>query len=314
MLAAGGARVTLIGRPRVLDELAGGLVVSAIGDQPRTVHPQCKTAWSECRFDAPPIVLVTVKSAHTDRAGASLAEVLPPATVVVSLQNGVRNAATLRARLAAHHVLAAMVPFNVVRRGPGHYHRASSGVLRIADDAAGAPFIAACASAGLPIEPRSDMDGVQWAKLVMNLNNAVNALSGLPLASELAERGYRRCLAASQREALAAIAAADQPLAKLTAIPPRWMPRLLELPDFVFARLARRVIAIDPSARSSMLDDLIAGRTTEIDDLQGEIVRLAARHGLRAPVCARLCELIHLAEAGGRRDFTGDQLVSALAI
>ncbi len=65
------------------------------------------------------LVLVTVKSAQTAEAGAALAAVLPPGAVVVSLQNGVRNADILREALPGRHVLAAMVPFNVIRRGPG---------------------------------------------------------------------------------------------------------------------------------------------------------------------------------------------------
>jgi 2-dehydropantoate 2-reductase len=234
--------------------------------------------------------------------------------VVVSLQNGVRNAGVLRGALPGRKVLAAMVPFNVVRRAPGAYHRASAGVLRIDDDPAAAPLLAACAAAALPIEPRRDMEAVQWAKLVLNLNNAINALSGLPLAAELARRPYRRCLAASQREALDLLDAARVPVAKLTAIPPRWMPRLLDTPDRVFGLLAKRVVAIDPEARSSMWDDLEARRPTEIEYLQGEVVALARRVGRSAPIAGGLVQLVRAAEGGGRRDYSGEELAAALGV
>jgi 2-dehydropantoate 2-reductase len=321
-LAAGGAEVTLIGRARVLDELAGGLrttdldggeavaEVGALGDD----RPRVRVATEPGAARGADLVLVTVKSAQTAAAGAALAGVLADGAIVVSLQNGVRNADALRAALPGRRVLAAMVPFNVIRRGPGAYHRASAGVLRIDDDPAAAPLLAACRAASLPIESRRDMAAVQWAKLVLNLNNAINALSGLPLAAELAQRPFRRCLAAAQREALELLARARLPIAKLTAIPPRWMPRLLDTPDRLFQILARRTVAIDPAARSSMWDDLEAGRPTEIDHLQGEIVELAKRIGGAAPVNGALADLVRAAEAGGRRDFSGEELAAALGL
>lgn len=309
-LAAAGADVTLIGRPRVLDELKQGLVISDLDGSEARSTPKLATTPDAAR-DAR-IVLVTVKSAQTAGAGAELA-ILPKGTVVVSLQNGVRNASVLRAALPDCRVLAAMVPFNVVKRG-AVYHRASGGILRVDDDHGNAALLDACAAAKLPIEPRRDMLAVQWAKLVMNLNNAINALSGIPLAAELAQRGFRRCLAAAQREALDLLALAKQDVAKLTAIPPRWMPRLLEVPDAAFKLLARRVVAIDPHARSSMWDDFEAKRPTEIDYLQGEVVALAEKLGRTAPINYKLVELVRAAEAGGKRDFTAGELAAALGV
>jgi 2-dehydropantoate 2-reductase len=311
-LAAGGATVTLIGRARVLDELAHGLRITELSGGEVTASPAIAT--EPAAAASADVVLVTVKSAQTAAAGAALAAVLPERAVVVSLQNGVRNAEVLRAALPGRRVLAAMVPFNVVRRTAGGYHRASGGSLRIDDDPAAAPLLVACCAAALPIEPRRDMPAVQWAKLVMNLNNAVNALSGQPLAAELAQRVFRRCLAAAQREALDLLDRANQDVAKLTAIPPRWMPRLLGVPDRVFGVLARRVVAIDPHARSSMWDDLEAHRPTEIDYLQGEVVALGERLGRDAPVNRTLVRLVRDAEAGGKRDFTGAELHAALGL
>ncbi len=308
-LAAAGADVTLIGRARMLGELANGLLVSDLDGREARSRPKLATEPSAAA-DAD-LVLVTVKSAQTAEAAAALAGV--GTSVVVSLQNGVRNAGILRTALPGRRVLAAMVPFNVVRRGAA-YHRASGGILRVDDVAANASLVEACGAASLPIEPRRDMPAVQWAKLVMNLNNAINALSGIPLAAELAQRGFRRCLAAAQSEALELLAIDRQPIAKLTAIPPTWMPKLLGVPDRAFKLLARRVVAIDPSARSSMWDDLESKRPTEIDYLQGEVIALAERIRRDAPVNRALVRLIRDAEAGGKRDFSAAQLLTALAL
>lgn len=311
-LAAGGANVTLIGRPRVLDELGRGLTVSDLDGDRFTVKVATTTDAAAAKHAR--IVMVTVKSAQSEDAGKALAPfVTDPDTLVVSLQNGVRNVAVLRTAMA-RDVLAGMVPWNVVRREVATYHRGSSGTLMIEHAARAAELYDALACGGLGFATREDMDAVQWAKLVMNLNNAINALSGLPLREELSERGYRRVLAAAQREAIALLAKKKQPLARLTPLPPSLMPRALELPDAVFRVLARKMIAIDPHARSSMWDDFEAKRATEIDYLQGEVVRLADALGTTAPVNRALVDLVRAAETGGRRVFSSADLAAAAGL
>lgn len=309
-LSAAGADVTLVGRPRVIGEFERGLRTSDLDGTTREAHPVLATD-ARAIGDAD-LVLVTVKSAATPEAARELASVLAPNAVVVSLQNGVRNVSVLRDALPEHRVLAGMVPFNVVRRAPGEYLRASAGTLMFEAHDAIEPLSAACARADLAFVLRDDMQAVQWSKLVLNLNNAINALSGKPLAEELADRAFRRCLAAVQREALALLDAAEQRLARITPLPTPWIAKMLTVPDGVFQLLGKRIIAIDPQARSSMWDDLEAGRPTEIDYIQGEIVALADRLGRQAPLNARLVGLVKEAERGGKRDFTGPELYEAL--
>lgn len=309
-LSAAGADVTLIGRPRVIAELERGVKTSDLHGGTREAHPALATdATVAAKAE---LVLVTVKSAATTEAARELAPVLAKGCVVVSLQNGVRNVRVLRDALPDHRVLAGMVPFNVVRRAPGHYLRASAGTLMFETSDAIAPLSEACLKADLAFELRDDMPAVQWSKLVLNLNNAINALSGKPLAEELADRDFRRCLAACQREALDLLKAAEQPLARITPLPTAWIAKMLTIPDGVFRLLGRRIVAIDPHARSSMWDDLEAKRPTEVDYIQGEIVALADRLGRDAPVNRVLVGLVKDAERGGRRDFTGAELYAAL--
>jgi 2-dehydropantoate 2-reductase len=310
-LAAGGCEVTLVGRSRVLDELRDGLTTSELHGGTRTAKPALSTDSSVVA--AADLVLVTVKSAATADAAREVGPKLGPKTILVSLQNGVRNVPTLRAELPRRAVIAGMVPFNVIRKGPGHYHRASGGKLMFESIDIASAFSEACLRANVSFELRDDMPGVQWAKLVMNLNNAINALCGLPLAAELSDHAFRSCLALAQREAIEMIRAAREPLARVTVVPPSWMPRLLTLPNTIFELLAGRVVAIDPTARSSMWDDLEAKRPTEIDYINGEVVRLAEKLGRRAPVNEALVALIREAEQGGKRHFKGDELYRVLA-
>ena len=183
------------------------------------------------------------------------------------------------------------------------------GTVRPADPAA-ATLAGAFSAAGIDALAVDDIQPVQWGKLLLNLNNPVNALSDLPLRDELQVRDFRIVFAALQSEALRAMARAGIRPAQVAPVPPALLPHVLRLPDALFTRLARRMLRIDPAARSSMWDDLEAGRPTEIDDLCGAVMRLAAAHGLRAPCNERMCALL----AGPRQRLTGAQMRQALGL
>ena len=151
----------------------------------------------------------------------------------------------------------------------------------------------------LPVATHPDMVAVQWGKLLINLNNALNALSGLPLREQLLDRDWRMLLAAQQREGLRLLKRAEIRPWSMGRIPIHLLPRVLRLPTFLFTQLAMAAVKIDPSARSSMWEDLENSRPTEIGDLQGAIVALAARWGMTAPVNARIAAAIARAEAAG---------------
>ena len=198
-------------------------------------------------------------------------------------------------------VVAGMVPFNVVQSREGgerpRFHRATSGTMLIAAGVAG--LREALDVPGAAVAEHADMAGVLWGKLLLNLNNALNALSDLPLAKELADRRWRLLLAAQIDEALAVLKAADVHPARIEGVPPRAIPSILRLPDVLFRLVARRMLAIDPQARSSMWEDLRLRRPTEIDHLQGAILALADEAGVAAPLTERVLRLIKGAESAG---------------
>jgi 2-dehydropantoate 2-reductase len=313
-LAAAGAELTLIGRERLGRELArhGLHLTDFRGTDVRVGPDGLRFATDAAAASDAALVLVTVKSADTALAAQSLAPVLGRDAIVVSFQNGLGNADLLKEHLRQQVVLAGMVPFNVVNRGQGAFHQGSEGSLDVEGHPAMAGFTRLFDAAGLPLTQHPDMRPVQWAKLLLNLNNPVNALSNLPLKQELSQRAYRRCVALAQREALALLGAAGIRPARLTPVPPRWIPALLSLPDGLFTRVADTMLAIDPLARSSMWEDLEAGRRTEVDWLNGEIVRLARSQGREAPVNERLLGLIRAAEGGGPRNWSGRALLVEL--
>ena len=167
-------------------------------------------------------------------------------------------------------------------------------------------------TAGLKATASSEMRAVQWGKLLLNVNNPINALSDLPLREQLLNRDFRVVFATLQLEALAAMKKAGIEPMQLAAVKPHIMPMLLKLPNWVFTRLAKKMLRMDASARSSMWDDVQHGRTTEVDDLCGAVVRLAQQVGTPAPCNATMCKLMSTHTKGHR--FTGRELRKLLKI
>jgi 2-dehydropantoate 2-reductase len=300
MMAAAGHRVALLARPRVIGEIENhGLRLTSFEGLDQTLAPERLTLSEDPSiFGEAGVVLVTVKSADTAEMADVIARYAPADAVIVSLQNGIGNVSVLQARLPGRPVLAGMVPFNVTSPGGGRFHRATSGDIVIEQDDAGTA--AQLSVPGLRMRARADIVPVQWGKLLLNLNNALNALAGLPLRQQLAQRAWRRLFADQIAEGLAAIRADGIKPVSSTPLPSNWTQHLLRLPDPVFATLLGRTMKIDPEARSSMWEDLQRGRATEIDYLQGVITAMADRHGLKAPLSRRVVELIKSAEVAGK--------------
>jgi 2-dehydropantoate 2-reductase len=299
-LAAAGRRVALLARPRVIVEIeTNGLRLTNFdGSEQRLASRQLMLSDDPAIFSETGVVLVTVKSADTADLADTIAKHVPPDAVIVSLQNGVGNVAALRERLPGRKVLGGMVPFNVIALGEGRFHRATSGDIVVEQDSGATAQ--ALSVPGLSMRATSNIEGVQWGKLIVNLNNALNALADIPLRRQLARRAWRKLFADQMAEGLAAITAEGIKPVSPIPIPSRWMPPLLRLPDGIFEALLGRTMKIDPEARSSMWEDLQRGRRTEIDYLQGVITEIADRRGLRAPLSRRIVELVRKAEADGK--------------
>lgn len=307
LLADAGHDVTLLGRSRILDPIRDkGLSVTDYSGLNRHVPAQQLTLTEDSSWLAnAEAVIVTVKTGATAEIAARIAQYTPTSTPILSWQNGMDNARVLRAALPDHDMRAGMVPFNVVPTEPACFHRATSGeiVIQSGPGALGERL----GSPDLPIVESDGIDAVQWGKLVINLNNALNALSGLTLKEQLLDRTWRRLMADQMAEALAVLNASGHPVASTTPLPAWMTPHILRLSTPIFTRIAARMLTIDPSARTSMAYDLMAGRSTEIDSLQGEIIRLGKQFGVATPICAKVRALVGQAPGSA---LSPDQIVS----
>ena len=257
------------------------------------------------------LVLVCVKSHDTERTAEQIAEHCSPTTTIVSLQNGVANARVLGSQLGARPIAAGMVQFNVVIGGEGRFHRATEGGVIMKDTVAARALRDALNDSGIAASVHSDMQAVLWTKLLLNLNNALNVLSDVPLVEQLADRSYRTVFASMVDEALLALRTAHISPVRIGKIRPRAIPFVLRLPNWAFARTASAMPAIDPQARSSMWEDLRAGRQPEVDYLNGAVVELARQVGTAAGTNEAVIGLVKSAfDAGQSPRLSGKDLLA----
>jgi len=299
--AAAGVPVTFIGRTKLAKDVdQHGLTLSDYSGwqahlPPGDVDYRCGPEGLE---DAQ-LIALCVKSGDTAEAAAEIAEHGTPGATVISFQNGVSNVDALEQGLGGRfEVGRGMVPYNVAYLGEGRFHKGVAGDL-YAEKRAGVRRLAeAVGDSPAELKLRDDMLAVAWGKLLINLNNAVNALSGWTLLEELRNRDYRSVVAASMSEGLDLLKRADIEPATVGPISLTALPRIINSPDWLFNNVFLKKWKIDAKARSSMADDLAAGRKTEIEFLNGELVRLAERLQRTAPINSAIVELVHKVEAG----------------
>lgn len=313
-LSAAGAPVVLFGRRSLVDGRDRLAARPAAGEW---LVPGADLVVTDRAADLASVdlCLVTVKSADTDAAAAALADVLRPDAVVVSFQNGLHNAERLRARLS-QPVSQGIVTFNVVREEPLRFRQASvrpmyAGALPGAPGERLQALRDGFTQGGLRLDLRADIEAVAAGKLLVNLNNGVCAATGLGIVASLESRDARWCFARCIQEGLRVMRDAGLRPVSVTGIPPLMLAKVLALPDQLVLPMARQMMAIDPAARSSTLQDLDRGRATEIDDLNGEVVRLARAAGRAAPVNGLVVELVHRHERRATQGHAPDYLTPA---
>jgi 2-dehydropantoate 2-reductase len=308
--AAAGAKVSFIGREPVAQEIAqNGLGLSDYsGWKIHLAHDLVEFSTKPAALARADIVALCVKSNATAAAAKEIARHARKGATVISFQNGVSNAERLRPMLPRFTVAQGMVPFNVARLGAGRWHKGTSGDLAVEQSEATRALAELVAKSRARLSLAQDMKSVAWGKLLINLNNAVNALSGETLLQQLGKRDYRRVVAASIVEALELLKVAGIEPAQIGPSPPRLLPHAIAAPDFVFKNLLLRVQKIDEKARSSMADDIAAGRPTEIDYLNGEVVKLARSLGRDAPVNSVIVDLVNQREAGIEHAWSAEEL------
>jgi 2-dehydropantoate 2-reductase len=224
------------------------------------------------------LVLCCVKSTDTENAAADMAPHLQPGALVLSLQNGVDNAQRLQAHLS-RDVAATAVYVAAEMVGPGHVRHHGRGELVIGPSAASAELARLFAEAGVPVQVSDNVAGALWGKLIMNCAyNALSAITQLPYGRLVQSDGVEPVMRAVMQECLAVA-----------------QGELVTVPGDVWEEV-RRIGRTMSGQFSSTAQDLARGRRTEIDHLNGYVVRKGEALGIPTPVNRTLHTVVKLLE------------------
>lgn len=290
MLARAGCEVTLIGRPAHVQAIQRDGLKLDMGGTTHTVPLRASS--DPAAIAGAELVLVCVKSGDTETAAQQMAPYLTADTLLMSLQNGVDNAATL-ARLLPCCVIPAVVYVAVALGGPGVVRHFGRGDLAIGAMPGGTQssvpewptlqtLVDFFAGADVPVRIVPDVAVELWAKLLVNCAyNAISALAQMPYAklAELPDIVDLQHDIVHEVIGVAAAAGVTLPLdASLEAV--------------------ARIAAGMPQQLSSTAQDMARRKPSEIDHLNGTIVRLGRELGVPTPVNRTLHALVKLVESG----------------
>lgn len=243
---------------------------------------------------------LTVKCTGVERAATDILPLVGEDTVIFCCQNGLGSEKIIKAHYPNNLVLRVMVPFNVAEPNVGHLHRGSQGTLTLELSAQRQEVVTLLAelldSELMPVAVTNDMQALLWAKLQLNLGNSINALANIPVKEMLEQKPYRLIIAALMQELLSVTSKLGIELPKVTSLKAQQIPLILKLPNFLFKIIANKMLAIDPSVRTSMWWDLSQGKKTEISHLNGAIVSAGKKLGVDCPVNKEIIKLIKRAE------------------
>ncbi|MBA4265563.1 MAG: 2-dehydropantoate 2-reductase [Comamonadaceae bacterium] len=281
MLARAGHAVTLIGRPSHVDAMqAHGLRMQT---QWFDEHVALQASTEARAVAGADVVLFAVKSPDTESAGAEMLPHLSPGAFVLCLQNGVNNAERLRGVLPDHAVAAAVVYVATEMAGPGHLRHHGRGELLIEPAPHSAQFAQALAASGVPTELSDNVSGALWAKLILNCAyNALSALGRLPYGELVQRPGVTDVM----RDLVAECKAVA--LAEGVTLPPDVDAGVGRIPQTM------------PNQFSSTAQDLMRGKPTEIDHLNGHVMQRGEALGVPTPANRVLWTMVKMAEAASR--------------
>lgn len=277
MLARAGHEVVLIARPQHVEAIErDGL---RLDTQHFDEHVRVSASTEASAVKGAQLVLFCVKSTDTDSAAQALAPYLEPDALVLSLQNGVENAERLR-ELLPQEAAAAVVYVASEMAGPGHVRHHGRGELVIEPSTKSEEVARTLIAADVPTEISDNVRGALWAKLVLNCAyNALSAITQMPYGRLVQGEGVTRAMRDVVDECLA-VAKADG----------------VTIPGDVDAAVCR-IAETMPNQFSSTAQDLARGKTSEIDHLNGLIVRRGEALGVPTPANRVLHVLVKVIES-----------------
>jgi 2-dehydropantoate 2-reductase len=308
LLLQAGHGVTLVARPDHVAAIrsAGLQVEGCLGKF--VVHPDA----TERLDNTPELALITTKTQDVLEAVSTNSESLGDIPVI-AIQNGIRAADLVAQILPREQVLSGVTVMVATYLTPGQVALLLRGSLVI-----GRPWgppdeqtheLARLLDAAFPTKVTGNIRGAHWTKLIINLNNALAALTNVDVTGLLADPRLPQSSIGLMREGVSVADHAGISLGDLPELSAGQLRLSTHLPIGVAAWLAAqkaRSFHFAGPAWGSTLQSLKRGKPTEVDYLNGEVVRLGRELGVPTPLNARVVELVHELEGTGRYFAPGD--------
>ena len=258
-----------------IEDLASG--------QTDVVHPAATTR-AEDLGDVE-VLVIFVKSAATEVVARKFSEITGQRTIAVTVQNGLGNEGILKEHFGAQRTAAGVTSQGATFLGPGKIRHAGQGPTHLCmsdrDNEKLGAFVDALNQAGLETDLEENIDDLIWSKLIINVGiNALTALTALPNGRLLEFPDCRALMADLVAEAVM--------VAENTGVQ-------LTYPDPL--QMVYQVAEMTGGNRSSMLQDFDRKRQSEIDFINGAIVREAEKLGLEVPVNRAVTRLVRVLDA-----------------
>lgn len=298
LLAKSDESVILIGKENQVEEISKkGIKIEGLNNS--IIAENVKVTSDLSLISESDITIICVKSQDTRALAEDLKKFIKKSTLILSLQNGVRNSEILK-EITGATVFSGVVLFNAFYDKPGEVTLTLKGGLILETNNLYEEKIKNFCELlnKYKIESKivTDIQGYLWSKLIVNLQNAVTALTGQTIKESILNKDSRAIIIATMNEGLNVLKHSDIKYKTLPDIDPKITIKRLKILNSTFLKIGSRLMKLNETARGSIWQSLNRGKPTEIDYINGEIVNLAKKHNLEAPINKKLVELVKQAE------------------
>ncbi len=304
--------VVLLGRPEAVAAIREtGLCISGVRG---TVRVNLEAV--ESLAQPPDVAVLATKTQDLPAALRQHGEVLRSATIVTT-QNGLQAEGIVASHLPQASIVSSIVLFGATYLPPAEVvHNFEGawvlGIFRERPGGVGIAQLQSSFSKAFSVLPAANLRGMKYLKVFVNANNCIPAILGVSMQEAFADQRICALSVGIWKEGLAAATAAGIQLESLPGFPVENVTRLAALPTSAAAGIFCGImtnLSREP-LYGSILQSIRRKRLSEIDYLNGELVSLAQRSGVAAPLNEKLVEMVHAVERNGLY-FSKEQLLNA---
>jgi len=289
--------VVFIGKPNQVDIInKNGIKINGLNGLIHIKNPKTSSDFSILK-DVD-FIIICVKSYDTRKLASQIKTYIKKSAIILSLQNGINNS-NIISKTTGNKTISGIVLFNALYVKPGESELTIRGGLLIEDEKSSSEGVQGLIESfnlvGLSSISAENIKGYQWSKLIVNLQNAVTALTGQSIKDSIINTDTRSILIATMNEGMNVLKKSNISINSLPDMDPKKMINRLSFYNSIILRIGSKLLRLQ-NARTSMWQSISRGKQTEINFINGEIVSLAKKNKLRAPINEKLVKLIKEAE------------------